>query len=648
MKYYNLGTCSKPCGILKWRGLTIMLDCSLDISTVLNYLPLPLAGNSKFTSAPHFQNYKSSAEGELCELNNVILVDSTPLFGVPYESSIDISEIDVILVSNSSSILALPFFTENPDFHGTVYATEPTVNVGRFFMEELVEFVQAVPKPKAAKSAGKWENVFKQLDPSLNFPCKIGDSCFNRNLKEIYSKKAISDALLRVRIVGFNENTDIFGKVEATAVSSGFSLGSCNWILKSESQKVVYVTSSSTLTTHPSPMEQSSLKDANIFILTGLTRAALHNPDAMMGEICMAVVHTLRNGGNVLFPCYPSGIIYDLFECLTNHLEAHGYGTYPFYFISPHAETSLAYSNILAEWLSNNKQRKVYLPEDPFPHAQLVKDGRLRHCKALNGIPELRQPCVLFGGHPSLRFGDITHLLETWGSNANNSIIFTEAEFPYLECLAPFQPLAMKAFYCPIDTSLNFHQANKLIKDLKPDMLITHEEYLASPRAFPHRVDLVLDYPAVQKLSTGSVINLKLKRSVATAVMDPILASEVEPVVRDESGTIASTITATLDTTNNKYKLVKPSMDLCDPWKCPPSKYAWGSLDSSIVMQKLLQEGFTQAKIQHNATGFIITIPSDNATVTVEPNSTHIVCTGGDGAARLKLRRILISCLTEF
>lgn len=143
----------------------------------------------------------------MCEVNNVILVDSTPLFGVPLESSIDISEIDVILVSNSSSILALPFFTENQDFQGTIYATEPTVNIGRFFMEELVEFVQAVPKPKSSKNAAKCENLFKQLDPTLNFPCKIGDAGFNRNLKEIYSKKAISDALLRVRVVGFNENT---------------------------------------------------------------------------------------------------------------------------------------------------------------------------------------------------------------------------------------------------------------------------------------------------------------------------------------------------------------------------------------------------------------------------------------------------------
>lgn len=131
-------------------------------------------------------------------------MDSTPLFGVPYESSVDISEIDVILVSNSSSILALPFFTEHPDFHGNVYATEPSVNIGKFFMEELVEFVNSVPKSGSAK---EWPNVYRSLEPPLNFPVNINNSSFSRNLKEIYSKKSISDALLKVRIVGFNENT---------------------------------------------------------------------------------------------------------------------------------------------------------------------------------------------------------------------------------------------------------------------------------------------------------------------------------------------------------------------------------------------------------------------------------------------------------
>lgn len=31
--------------------------------------------------------------------------------------------------------------------------------------------------------------------------------------------------------------------------------------------------------------------------------------------------------------------------------------------------------------LSQSKQNKVYFPEEPFPHAQLVKSGRLKHFK---------------------------------------------------------------------------------------------------------------------------------------------------------------------------------------------------------------------------------------------------------------------------
>ena len=59
---------------------------------------------------------------------------------------------------------------------------------------------------------------------------------------------------------------------------------------------------------------------------------------------------TLRSGGCVLIPCYPSGVVYDLFECLSTHLDKSGFSQVPLFFISPVAETSLAYSNILAEW----------------------------------------------------------------------------------------------------------------------------------------------------------------------------------------------------------------------------------------------------------------------------------------------------------
>ena len=45
----------------------------------------------------------------------------------------------------------------------------------------------------------------------------------------------------------------------------------------------------------------------------------------------------------------------------------------------------------------------------------------------------------MFCGHPSLRFGDVTHFVELWGSNPNNVIVFTEPSINHIEALAPFQ-----------------------------------------------------------------------------------------------------------------------------------------------------------------------------------------------------------------
>lgn len=115
----------------------------------------------------------------------------------------------------------------------------------------------------------------------------------------------------------------------------------------------------------------------------------------------------------------------------------------------------------------------------------------------------------------------------------------------------------MKTVYCPIDTSLNFHQANKLIKELKPRLLVTHEEYLSPPRTNPHRTEFTIDYSHTEKISTGSVLNIKLKNTFACAKMDPLLASELQPYVKDDKGMAASTITAGIEKMNNKYRLLK-------------------------------------------------------------------------------------------
>lgn len=58
---------------------------------------------------------------------------------------------------------------------------------------------------------------------------------------------------------------------------------------------------------------------------------------------------------------------------------------------------------------------------------QLVQTHKLKHYPSIHGgfSSDFRQPCVVFTGHPSLRFGDVVHFMELWGRSSLNTVIFT-------------------------------------------------------------------------------------------------------------------------------------------------------------------------------------------------------------------------------
>lgn len=64
-------------------------------------------------------------------------------FVVPNISKILIENVESILITNCYNMLALPFITEYTRFKGKIYATEPTVEFGRFviILVFLIEFV---------------------------------------------------------------------------------------------------------------------------------------------------------------------------------------------------------------------------------------------------------------------------------------------------------------------------------------------------------------------------------------------------------------------------------------------------------------------------------------------------------------------------
>lgn len=640
---------NKPCSVLKFKNTLIMFDCGLDATSVLGFLPLPLVLSTRLSNLPLWTPREAGdaqLEGEFKEANGRVFVDSAPEFCLPETGLVDFADIDVILISNYQSMLALPYITERTGFKGTVYMTEPTLLIGRQFMEELVTYIERTPKPRTAT---KWkQQALKFLPlPSLD----LGKP---RSWRQLYSMHDVNSSLSKVKVVGFAEKVDVFGMVQVSAVSSGYCLGSCNWIVTADHEKIVYMSGSSTLTTHPKPIEHAPLRNADALILTSLTQTPLANPDTMLGEFCITVAMTVKMGGNVLIPCYPSGVTYDLFECLSGHLETTGQVNVPMYFLSPVAENSLAYSSILAEWLSSAKQAKVYIPEEPFPHAQLVRGGRLKpfsSIKAEGFAADFHTPCIVFAGHPSLRFGDVVHFMELWGPSPNNVVIFTEPDFNLAEAIAPFQPMAMKALCFPIDTSLSFVQANKLIRDLKPTNLVLPLQYTLPPLLQPHRSDLVIETECeVQTYTRGSIVHIPVQRRYQRIEMSSELASSLVPV-EVKCGLGIATLTGALHINNNRCVLKPLQKDSSGNKKwngqTPPKIYTWGSLDVTEFARKLDKAGFTDVKVENTTSGMIVHLPNEDTVIQVDEHSTHVFCEG-DYAVRTQLRDLLLQCLNKF
>ncbi|XP_055836658.1 integrator complex subunit 9-like [Episyrphus balteatus] len=86
----------------------------------------------------------------------------------------------------------------------------------------------------------------------------------------------------------------------------------------------------------------------------------------------------------------------------------------------------------------------------------------------------------------------------------------------------------MKAFYCPIDTSLNYQQANKLIKELKPRVLVI-PEYYTKPHPIAPQLYIEQADKKIITFKCGEIIRLPLKRKMDRVYLTSELASKIVP-----------------------------------------------------------------------------------------------------------------------
>uniref|UniRef100_A0A1I8EW06 Beta-Casp domain-containing protein n=1 Tax=Wuchereria bancrofti TaxID=6293 RepID=A0A1I8EW06_WUCBA len=153
----------------------------------------------------------------------------------------------------------------------------------------------------------------------------------------------------------------------------------------------------------------------------------------------------------------------------------------------------------------------VNIPEEPFKHGLASRNGRLKVYDNIYGdfCRQMRTPCVIFTGHPSLRIGNAVHFLEMWGNDSKNALIMTDPDYPIQNVYGPYEKLSIRAFFFPIETRLDFSQLNpSILPDLAPKLLVMPEVYTQPPPNSSQRTDFVVAYNARATFRYGDTFTI--------------------------------------------------------------------------------------------------------------------------------------------
>lgn len=275
---------------------------------------------------------------------------------LPALTSVDVGALDVVLLSNHLTLLALPLLTEVLGFKGQIYATQLALDFGRVFLEELAALTQGEDD-----AVFTFEGVADGMETEL----------------PMFSLKEIEKCCKKIRCVEYSEVIPLAYGVQVTALSSGYSLGASIWLVEGPNDRLAYVAASSgDYNRHPKELDLLPLVDCETLLLTDLKpdRDPHSNTERMMERVLSGVTRVLERGGVCIVPTSPCGVVFDLVEavyaaCLHNKQNV------PMYFISDYASRVMELTQLGAEWLCEKKIEKLYAGEDAFLHESLLKSN---------------------------------------------------------------------------------------------------------------------------------------------------------------------------------------------------------------------------------------------------------------------------------
>ncbi|KAJ1997663.1 Integrator complex subunit 9 [Coemansia thaxteri] len=307
-------------------------------------------------------------------------------------STINWARVDFILLSNYEQMTMLPYITEYTEFSGPVYATEPAKAYGRCVLEENLG---AAPRNSGTPADIMHGGSSSQL-PSSEAPRRHAGGRDRWQAHMPYTQRDITAAMEKITDVRHNEIISPVPFVQVYTRSSGYSIGSANWTVEYKNHRTAFISTSTFATClHPQEWDPKVLSDAQAIVFCDAVDHIAHDDDdagaaranaqvlQRVNQLCSIAMATMKQRGRVLLIGEPYGVTQDIFQLIAESTQSLNLPLPQFIFVSPIAERTLQYGNIMGEWLCESKQALLYLPEYPFADKDLRQKNHLHFVRSL-------------------------------------------------------------------------------------------------------------------------------------------------------------------------------------------------------------------------------------------------------------------------
>ncbi|KAI9228777.1 MAG: beta-lactamase-like protein [Piptocephalis tieghemiana] len=311
-------------------------------------------------------------------------------------------QVNVLLLSHPDlpHLGAYPYAYAHLGLECTVYATLPTVNMGRMCLQDAV-----------LRRAD--EEDFSLMTPA-----------------------SINAAFDRIHPLRYSQPTSLLGQclgISITAYAAGHSIGGTIWKIQKESDEIVYAVDIN----HRRELHlNGTTLHANGSILDALHRPSLLITSAnsslsstaprkdRYSSLHTTLLDTLAAGGNVLLPIDASARVLELLYLLEQHWALHRI-SYPILFLSKSAYRTIHYAKSMLEWMGDGiTEQFAATRENPFD----LKHIRL--CHRVEEVDAIQGPKVVLATGTSLLSGPSRVLLSQWAPYPEHVLLLTQKSFP--------------------------------------------------------------------------------------------------------------------------------------------------------------------------------------------------------------------------